>query len=93
MISVIPVISVNRRTEKELYLNFLVRQCSDSAARARQGLSYPTGPDTIKPIVLRSLNKTFSFFLPMRLNLRGEHHTGFGIQVQRVGGGGGSGFS
>ena len=26
------------------------------------------------------------FFLPIRLNLRGGHQTGFGIQVQRGGG-------
>ena len=29
----------------------------------------------------------FSFFPPIRLNLRGGHQTGFGIQVQRGGGG------
>ena len=34
-----------------------------------------------------------SFFLPMRLNLRRGHQTGFGIQVQMGGGGGGRGFS
>ena len=33
----------------------------------------------------------FSFFLPVRLNLRGGHQTGFGIQVQRVRGWGGGG--
>ena len=27
----------------------------------------------------------FSFFLPIRLNLRGGHQTGFGIQVQEGG--------
>ena len=27
-----------------------------------------------------------SFFLPIRLNLRGGHQTGFGMQVQRGGG-------
>ena len=33
--------------------------------------------------------RTFlSFFLPIRLNLRGRHQTGFGKQVQEGGGGG-----
>ena len=31
-------------------------------------------------------SKFLSFFLPIRLNLRGGHQTGFGIQVQRGGG-------
>ena len=36
----------------------------------------------------QSLTFFLSFFLPIRLNLRGGHQTGFGIQVQRGGGGG-----
>ena len=33
-----------------------------------------------------AIELTFVTFLPIRLNLRGGHQTGFGIQVQRGGG-------
>ena len=35
----------------------------------------------------------FSFFHPVRLNLRGGHQTGFGIQVQLEGGGAAGGVN
>ena len=45
-----------------------------------------TIPHSVKySTALTEIAQYFSFFLPIRLNLRGGHQTRFGIQVQRVG--------